>query len=72
MVFEHKKWVKIIPRDAYTFLEYHFFDKQGNAIKIKLRTPQEIGEFFFWELFTVSSFLSFRTLDYNIFIFKEK
>jgi ribonuclease G len=22
MVFEHKKWVKIIPRDAYTFLEY--------------------------------------------------
>jgi ribonuclease G len=32
MVFEHKKWVKIIPRDAYV-LEYHFFDKQGNAIK---------------------------------------
>jgi ribonuclease G len=30
---EHKKWVKIIPRDAYTYLEYHFFDKQGNAIK---------------------------------------
>ena len=31
--FEHKKWVKIIPRDAYTFLEYHFFDKNGNKIK---------------------------------------
>jgi ribonuclease G len=31
--FEHKKWVKIIPRDAYTFLEYHFFDKSGNEIK---------------------------------------
>ncbi|HEX8270525.1 MAG TPA: ribonuclease E/G [Flavobacterium sp.] len=30
---EHKKWIKIIPRDAYTFLEYHFFDKEGNAIK---------------------------------------
>ncbi len=31
--FEHKKWVKIIPRDAYTYLEYHFFDKNGNKIK---------------------------------------
>jgi ribonuclease G len=31
-LFEHKKWIKIIPRDAYTFLEYHFFDKQGNEI----------------------------------------
>src|SRR5690606_16172832 len=30
---EHKKWIKIIPRDAYTFLEYHFFDKTGNEIK---------------------------------------
>ncbi|MCW2117885.1 ribonuclease E/G [Flavobacterium sp. 7A] len=30
--FEHKKWVKIIPRDAYTYLEYHFYDKSGNAI----------------------------------------
>ena len=29
---EHKKWVKIIPRDAYTFLEYHFYDKEGNVI----------------------------------------
>jgi len=31
--FEHKKWVKIIPRDAYTYLEYHFNDKQGKEIK---------------------------------------
>lgn len=30
---EHKKWVKIIPRDAYTYLEYHFKDKSGNLIK---------------------------------------
>ncbi len=30
---EHKKWVKILPRDAYTYLEYHFFDKDGNQIK---------------------------------------
>ncbi|WP_066222079.1 Rne/Rng family ribonuclease [Formosa haliotis] len=29
---EHKKWVKIMPRDAYTYLEYHFFDKDGNQI----------------------------------------
>jgi ribonuclease G len=31
--FEHKKWVKIIPRDAYTYLEYHFYDDHGNEIK---------------------------------------
>lgn len=31
--FEHKKWIKIIPRDAYTYLEYHFFDKEGNQIE---------------------------------------
>ncbi len=31
--FQHKKWVKIVPRDAYTFLEYHFFDKEGNEIR---------------------------------------
>lgn len=30
---EHKKWVKIQPRDAYTYLEYHFHDKEGNLIK---------------------------------------
>ncbi len=30
--FEHKKWIKIIPRDAYTYLEYHFFDEKGNEI----------------------------------------
>ncbi|MDA0177713.1 MULTISPECIES: Rne/Rng family ribonuclease [Mesoflavibacter] len=31
--FEHKKWVKIQPRDAYTYLEYHFYDKNGKLIK---------------------------------------
>jgi len=31
--FEHKKWVKIIPRDAYTYLEYRFFDQEGKEIK---------------------------------------
>ena len=30
---EHKKWIKIIPRDAYTYLEYHFFDSDGKEIK---------------------------------------
>ncbi|WP_027138291.1 Rne/Rng family ribonuclease [Gaetbulibacter saemankumensis] len=30
---EHKKWVKILPRDAYTYLEYHFFDKDGKQLK---------------------------------------
>ena len=30
--FKHKKWVKIQPRDAYTYLEYHFFDKDGAQI----------------------------------------
>ena len=31
---EHKKWVKIQPRDAYTYLEYHFVDsKTGEEIK---------------------------------------
>ncbi len=29
---EHKKWVKIQPRDAYTYLEYHFHDKNGEEI----------------------------------------
>ncbi|OAB80020.1 Rne/Rng family ribonuclease [Cochleicola gelatinilyticus] len=30
---EHKKWVKIQPRDAYTYLEYHFHDKNGEPLK---------------------------------------
>jgi len=32
-LIEHKKWIKIQPRDAYTYLEYHFVDKEGNEIK---------------------------------------
>ena len=30
---EHKKWVAIQPRDAYTYLEYHFVDKDDSKIK---------------------------------------
>ena len=30
--FDHKRWVKIVPRDAYTYLEYHFHDKDGEVI----------------------------------------
>jgi len=29
---EHKKWVTIQPRDAYTYLEYHFVDKDDTSI----------------------------------------
>ena len=31
--FKHKKWIKIIPRDAYKYLEYHFLDEDGKKIK---------------------------------------
>ena len=31
-IFEYKKWIKVIPRDAYKYLEYHFFDNKGNEI----------------------------------------
>ena len=30
--FKHKKWIKIIPRDAYKYLEYHFLDENGKTI----------------------------------------
>src|SRR5690606_8533634 len=30
--FDHNRWVKILPRDAYTYLEYHFHDKNGEII----------------------------------------
>ncbi|MGB5356692.1 MAG: ribonuclease E/G, partial [Eudoraea sp.] len=29
---EHKKWIKIQPRDAYQYLEYRFKDKEGKAL----------------------------------------
>lgn len=32
--FDHKRWVKIQPRDAYTYLEYHFHDKNGDIINV--------------------------------------
>lgn len=31
--FDHKRWVKIVPRDAYTYLEYHFHDNDGEMIQ---------------------------------------
>ncbi len=30
--FKYKKWIKILPRDAYTYLEYHFLDENGNKL----------------------------------------
>ena len=30
---EYKKWIKVQPRDAYTYLEYRFKDKSGAIIK---------------------------------------
>ncbi len=30
--FDYNRWVKIQPRDAYTYLEYHFHDKNGEII----------------------------------------
>lgn len=32
---EHKKWVKVMPRDAYTYLEYNFTDASGEEITIE-------------------------------------
>ncbi len=32
---KHKKWVKVMPRDAYTYLEYNFTDQNGKEIKIE-------------------------------------
>lgn len=32
--FDFKKWIKIQPRDAYNYLEYHFHDNKGNVINI--------------------------------------
>lgn len=31
--FDYKQWVKISPRDDYTYLEYHFHDKDGKIIE---------------------------------------
>ncbi len=32
--FKYKKWIKIYPMASYHFLEYHFFDKNEEEIKI--------------------------------------
>ena len=31
---KYKKWIKVIPRDAYTYLHYRFFDNNGKVIHI--------------------------------------
>ncbi len=31
--FKYKKWIKVIPRDAYQYLEYHFFDSNDKEIR---------------------------------------
>ena len=31
---KHKKWIHIIPRDAYTYLHYRFKNKQGKTIRL--------------------------------------
>ena len=28
-LIKYKKWIKIIPRDAYTYLHYRFFNAKG-------------------------------------------
>ncbi len=30
---KHKKWIKVIPRDAYQYLEYHFIDAKDKEIR---------------------------------------
>lgn len=29
---KHKRWIKVIPRDAYTYLEFKFKDKEGKVL----------------------------------------
>ena len=31
--FKYKKWIKVIPRDAYQYLEYHFYDSNDKKIR---------------------------------------
>jgi ribonuclease G len=31
--FRYKRWIRILPRDAYKFLEYRFKDKQGKTVR---------------------------------------
>ena len=32
-LFNHKKWIKVIPRHSYKYLEYSFHNKKGNKIR---------------------------------------
>ena len=31
---KHKKWIKVVPRDAYTYLHYRFFDRNSKVIHL--------------------------------------
>jgi ribonuclease G len=31
---KHKVWVNVIPRDAYTYLQYNFKTKEGKTIRL--------------------------------------
>ena len=32
--WQHKKWIKIVPRDAYQYLHYRFSDKNNKALRV--------------------------------------
>jgi hypothetical protein len=55
--------MKIIPRDLHRF-RISFFDKQGNAIKIKLRNLKKLGVFLLY--------FSFLPALHCAFILKKK
>jgi ribonuclease G len=33
--FKHKKWVRIVPRDAYLYLEFRFLDQNRRLLRTK-------------------------------------
>ena len=43
---DHKKWVKIQPRDAYTYLEYRFKNKDGKNYLLKSKRLRKRSRFF--------------------------
>ena len=32
--FKYKRWIRIVPRDAYRYLQYRFYDRDGKVIKM--------------------------------------
>lgn len=33
-LFKYRRWVRIVPRDAYRYLQYRFYDRDGKIIKL--------------------------------------